>query len=254
LQKHEIETIQAIPQYVENQVLLTTRNQGLANIEKKADHRETIILNFLEKREKTVEKRRIKEEEIGRIEAIFLQGHIDNPELFYRFEQLKQKNRTEQVKRVYRYGRECGNYKEISENAEVSDYIDGDFIRVIYNYICHGEGSIPDLGVTEEEFREKILHSYKKRMGIKMLNGRRHFNDKYEYTPEKMKELLHLTDEDLSHLRNQAKEILTEIYWEDLENNPLEKKMMVSSSDSHKRVGVPSGKVFGYMNPRGNFF
>ncbi|MDR0282169.1 MAG: hypothetical protein LBI53_02335 [Candidatus Peribacteria bacterium] len=142
LKKHEVNTIQTIPQHIENQVLLTTRNQELTKLKKNPDHYEEIIHNWLEEKEQTVERRWIKNEEIQGIETIFLQGHIDNLELFYRFEQLKQKNRIEDIKRGYVYGRRCGVCSEVTNETKTMDFIGGASFHSIFVHFHHNKGNI----------------------------------------------------------------------------------------------------------------
>ncbi|MDR0282168.1 MAG: hypothetical protein LBI53_02330 [Candidatus Peribacteria bacterium] len=69
-------------------------------------------------------------------------------------------------------------------------------------------------------------------MGIQRLRHSPTDEDKYSYSKRKIQALLHLTDEEILRLQKQSKEMVTEIFEEELKTDTLEERILRDANSS----------------------
>ncbi len=206
LENKQIDHLKQIPWMVDNQ---TKENQmqlfqTLAKKEKVPDSYEQEIIAFLDTYKDTYENAPISNEQIIYISTLFVRWHIDNIQLYYRFEQLKSKKRKNYYKRMYLFWKERkGSVLAIQEK----EFLDDEEMSLILYFLNNKGWFIYDMDDDENRFRNKVKTSY--------IHGMKEFRlgrwDKWfwksysGFEKKKLTRTLWFTDEDFNNWSEQAK-------------------------------------------------
>ena len=163
LQQSDINHLNQIPQYLEEQKSLAQQSKLLSR-KKTPDYYEQSLIDLFENYEQRVDHEFLSDEELGVIINFFVKGHITTIAFFQRFEQLKQRNTKAYFRRVFHYG---GNNSkgtkfrttnpEDQENPYLTDH-EADEILYFFQY---KNGSYEDLATDKDTLILKFKNSYK---------------------------------------------------------------------------------------------
>lgn len=142
---------------------IASQTMDIAKLNKNPDFYEKNLLERLEKYEKEVENTYIIDESISELAKIFSSWHIDNPNLFLRFEKLKIDNLIYLQRRIYYFwlkdvAKDGAVYSHFKTNDtwKQSEYLEDKEVEIISHFFKYWGFWFDKVDINKEEFTEKL--------------------------------------------------------------------------------------------------
>lgn len=159
---------------------IASQTTDIAKLDKKPDFYEQKLLDKLETYEKEAETKYITDSQLNEIENIFSSWHIDNPMLFFRFEELKKNNLINLQKRIFLFGLNDDKKVLYKTNTSPSKYLQDEDLEALSYFFNFYNWSLEKIWVSQEEFIEKTKNWFiTERMRIRIEWWR--FGTKYKW-------------------------------------------------------------------------